>query len=71
MFTGSAVDSSSNELNAYLIRKIGMISVVGIDPAIKLDWFYAKRGWQALDEAEKDFGDCEIVQSCTVAFMSH
>lgn len=64
IFEGSGIDNFSKEKNAYLIRKIGAAQIEGADPSLVVDWFYADRGWQALDEAVKFFGNCEIVKSC-------
>ena len=64
---GSKIDNFSFEKNAYLIRKIGSSEIEGVDASITSDWFYADRGWQALDEAVKFFGNCEIVKSCKAA----
>ena len=61
---GSKIDNFSFEKNAYLIRKIGSSEIEGVDASITSDWFYADRGWQALDEAVKFFGNCEVVKSC-------
>jgi hypothetical protein len=30
---------------------------------VKADWFYTPTSWQALDEAQKDYGNCHIAKS--------
>jgi len=55
------IEHPRQALYAFLIAATDSIGSP-IHP-VKADWFYTPTAWQALDEAQKDFGNCHIAKS--------